>query len=377
MNKINVLLINTATGLGGGEIHTICQYKALLRKNYNTLLIVPKNSKLAEKLKEEKLDFYSYTHIKYLAKIYFQPMLNWLVYNACKKHSINIIHCSSFREVYCTKKAVKSFNIKVIATRHTLITFKKKYIKKFDGIICVNNQTEQTIKNISKNTNHPFLKTCTIPPFFNEKKFINFKLHQNKNAFFLKEFNTSLPNCPTICMVANFYKDLNQKNHSLLFKAIYKLRYEKNKKVNVLLCGEGPAKKTLQILVRNLKIESHVYFLGFTEKIREVLFYSDINILTGRQEGFGISMLEASLLKKPLIGPTNTGAENTVIHEETGLLFKNNNSDDLANQIEKLIDNPKLRQEYGENACRHIKNNFLSDKIFSKLEKFYRDTLNY
>jgi len=370
MTKKNILLINTTDNLCGAEICVIHQYKALLKNGYKATIIVPQKSKIAEKLKEENLQFYSYNKIK-IFNINIQPGLSNLVYNTCQKHNIDIIHCTRFHEIYYAKKASKKLNIKIIVTRHTHPPVKKKYLKMCNGIIGVNKQIEQQIKKkcIQQNIYSP--KITVIPPFFDDEKFSNFITTRNKNTFFLDEFNINLPSLPTLCMVANLYNDQSHKNHPFLFKAINKLTYEKDKPVNVLLCGEGPAKNYLQNLVKHLKIEKFVYFLGFTDKRIEVMFHSDINLLTSKQEAFGIVMMEAGLLKKPLIGPTNTGIENIVIHEKTGLLFENNNIDDLIQKIEKLIDNPDLQKKYGNNACEYIKNNLIADLSTEKLNNFY------
>ena len=165
------------------------------------------------------------------------------------------------------------------------------------------------------------------------------------------------------------------KNHQLMFKALHKLVYEKKKPINLLLCGQGYREKYLRTLAKNLKIEKYIYFLGFTYKRIEIMYHSDIKALTTKDEAFGIVLMEAALLKKPLIGTKGTGMENVIKHENTGLLFEKENVCDLVNQIEKMIDNPELQKKYGMNAYKHVKESLLSNSLMKKINIFYQQIL--
>lgn len=367
-----ILSLNTPAPFDGLVMHTFAHYKAHLKQGYESYIFIPKGSELEKKLIEERLSYYRFTQSK-IFKNHRQPGINNTIRTIVKKHNIKIIHCNRHKEIHMLKK-IKDLNVKIILTRHSPSAIRTKYLKAFKTMFCVDHNCINAIKTkcAKKNINIP--QMTQLPPFFNEKESLNFDPNKilSKKEFFKKEFNLELPNYPTIVMVANLS---GYKNHQLMFRAIHKLIHKENRPINLLLCGGGYKEKFLRDLAKKLNIEKYVYFLGFTYKRIEVMYHSDIKALTTRDEAFGIVLMEAALIKKPLLGPTKTGVVNTIIHEKTGLLFENGNVDDLVAKIEFLVDNPELRKEYGQNAYEHVKNNLLSNILMQKMEKFYKEII--
>ena len=363
-DKPNILIICTFSVFGGIEMHCLSLYRYMKKKGYNVQIIIPKNSVLEKKFSEEKLPFYSYKQSKFI-KPNRQPGLRKVISNIIKKHDINIVHCNRAKDTHLLKGV--SPNVKLILTRHAPSLIRNKYIKKFDAIAGVNKDFVNTIQKM-----FPKKTIIHLTPFFSGDESLNFIPNTNKQDFFKKEFGIELQNHPTIVQIAALS---NVKNHEVLFNALHILINKKKKPVNILLCGDGYNKEWLQKLALKLNIQNYIHFLGFTDKRIEVIFHSDIKTLTSKSESHSISLMEAALLKKPLIGPTNTGVVNTIKHEETGLLFENNNAKDLAKQIKKLLDSPELQKEYGQNAYNHVKNNFTSDILIKKLEILHTKVL--
>ena len=99
-----------------------------------------------------------------------------------------------------------------------------------------------------------------------------------------------------------------RKNHRMLITALHNfLRDEKHSNVHLLLMGEGVLKTRMQRLVKALKIDKNVHFLGYRKDIPELLEISDLYISTSKNEGLGINILEASLMNCPVIMTDNRG----------------------------------------------------------------------
>jgi glycosyltransferase involved in cell wall biosynthesis len=105
--------------------------------------------------------------------------------------------------------------------------------------------------------------------------------------------------------------------------------------------------------------------------IPELLLHSDIKVLPSKKDPHPISIMEASLLKKPVIGANKTGMIYEIKHQETGLLFENNNLQSLVEHIEELLENPQLCKIYGNNGYHFIKNKMAPKKTITHLETFY------
>ena len=373
---MNILILCTFKGFGGAETYTIAHYKSLLKKNFNVNLLVPKNSYLEMELKKRNLNFYVYKQIN-IFNFTFQPFLTRTIYKLVKKHNIKIVHVNGPKDIIYLKKLANKIDIKKIVTRHATAKIKTKYLKHFDGIVGVSKKISDDIEEQCLKNNLKTIKVSTIAPFFEEEKFLNFRTPAiSKFNFFKNNFNLNLNEYPLLCMIANFNGSLENKNHKLIFQAIYKLIYEKFLFVNLILCGTGPKEKILKNIVKTLNIEKYVHFLGHTTNIAEILFYCDVKVLTSNNEAFSIALEEAAIMKKPIIASSNTGMENIVLNGKTGLLFKKNNLDDLVNKIETILKNKNLQKQLGKNAYNHVKNNFISDILIEKLDKFYKEINN-
>ncbi len=363
-NKPNILLLCTFSVFGGIEMHVLGKYKALLKNGYSVSVIIPENSVLEKRFKTENLPFFSFKKSFFL-KAHRQPSLKKLIAKIILEKNINIIHCNRAKEILLINK--KKFpSVNVIMTRHATSLIKSWYANKFDAIISVNKEFVDLAKN-----NYAVSNIIEIPPFFTDYESLNFiPKTLDRNTFFKKEFGIELQNLPVVTQVAALS---NVKNHTILFKAAHKLIYEKNIYFNIFLCGDGYNKKYLQKLAKKLNIEKYIHFLGFTEKRIDVLYHSDISVLTSKNESRSISIMEAALLKKALIGPTKTGVTYTIKHNETGLLFKNNDEEDLAEKLESLLNSPKLQKKFGQSAYELVLQNFTSQKSLNKLEILYKN----
>lgn len=370
----SILILCIATAFGGAETHTLQLYQKLLQKKIPAKIFVTKNSPLESKIISLGLPYYS------------APLKNNFLGNPtvpdiekitkiCKKENIKIISCNEEKEAYVAKKIKRNHPIKIVFTRHVLNSLKKTTLQNTDTVVAVSTPIKKYLqKKIS--LNNIDTKIELIPPLYYPKKFEDFNKQKNKpssaKTFFEKNFNITLGNkkeTSILLTVANLYPT---KNHALLQKAVAKIIHEKNKPVELILAGEGPLKNKLLKLAKKLKISEHVHFLGFTNKIPEILYYSDIHILPSKKEGLGIALLEASVMQKPSIASTGTGMSDIIKNNITGLLFKNNDLTELVQKIDLLISNKNLGKKLGKAAHRFVKNNFSIEKNFEKYVKIYK-----
>jgi len=370
----NVLIICTEIGFGGREISTINLYKNLLKQEYQPIFLIAQNSDLEKELSRQKIPYYSCFTKKILGKtIYFGLAEN--IRKICKKHKVNIIHCNIGKETPFAKKATSNLpGTAVVLTQHDFKQMNPYTLKNLDGITITNQEMIGHINEANQNQKLNISKIEFMAPFFNPIPFLNFKMSEEKTSFLKKTFGIKAKNIPTIACIANICRG---KNQQLLLQALHKLVYEKKKPVQVIFAGNysGRPWQDCQDLIEKLNIKDYVHFTGFTHKVAEILSLSNMKVLPSKTEGCPIVLLEAALIKKPIIATSETGAMNIIKHERTGLLFENGNAQDLANQIERLLDNPDLAKELGKNAYEYVTKNFLPETTTEKLIEFYNELL--
>lgn len=141
------------------------------------------------------------------------------------------------------------------------------------------------------------------------------------------------------------------------------------KNIKYYIGGVGKEEENLQRLVKELKAEEYIFFLGdISNKNKyQLLQESDIFILPNHSagnsdfEGFGISFIEASLFGNVVIGGNHGGAVEAVLDKETGFLFdfdKKESIDKATTIITNCIEDRKLMDKIKMNGTNFVKANY-------------------
>ena len=158
-----------------------------------------------------------------------------------------------------------------------------------------------------------------------------------------------------------------------LAKAFNKLSLQ-NKNVFLLWVGfdEDNMLSDIDEIIQN---KSAYHFAGSTYTPEIYYQSSDVFCLPSYREGFGMSVIEASACKIPVICSDAYGLMDTIIDNKTGLRHKVKDIDGLYNQMKKLSQNSQLRDSLGERGHTYIHDNFSSEIITNEWIKFYNKLL--
>lgn len=122
-----------------------------------------------------------------------------------------------------------------------------------------------------------------------------------------------------------------------------------------VVVGDGAEMQSLQQMATAAGMAKKIHFVGSVQ--RDVVFSAlkgfDIAVVPSREEGFGLTALEAMACGVPLVGSRVDALTEVVNDGKTGLLFETENSDDLALMLTKLIVNPELRSKISVAGAEH------------------------
>lgn len=192
-------------------------------------------------------------------------------------------------------------------------------------------------------------------------------IHNGIDPKFGEEKPMSRNGYPIIGIVARLTK---QKGISYLIKAI-PIIAEKYKNVKVLIAGSGEEESTLRNLANRVGVLKRIEFLGYVKDVASIINCMDIFVLPSIWEGFPYVLLEAMLLKKPIVATNIFGVNEIIEHEKTGILVEPRNPDSMADAIIELLSNKKKAQSLGNVARRRVLNYFTLDKTISRIEQLY------
>jgi glycosyltransferase involved in cell wall biosynthesis len=124
------------------------------------------------------------------------------------------------------------------------------------------------------------------------------------------------------------------------------------------LLGEGPLLSQLQALAHELGIGGRVTWSPFVSQTQMPLEYAAAAVTVlpsrGHAEGLGLTLVEALLAGSAVVGTAVGGIPEVVIHERTGLLARDGDSIDLADQLQRVLGSPDLRARLARSGRDHV-----------------------
>ena len=386
--KPSIIITHISGNFGGIESHVFELYKLLVKHGYPvTALLIGRYEGFTQKLNAEGLSYYTIPNVFTFSR-YCRSLCYFLAEKSlqtiCTERNAKIIQANNYSDAIPASRVAQHLGIKAVFTHHepsasTNNAAKPKYsIKGLDAVICVSpvplNDYAIARNTLKQSTNI----TRFIPPLFRMNTCESFKpITANRIQYFKDNFGISLNNDPVVTMVANFYADPLHKNHGLLIDAINILIHQKKIPVQVMLAGGAATAGCkhrfldMQQRVHNYKLDKNIHFLGFVENAPEIMHHSNIVVLSSAREGLPLVLMEAGLLGRPVIGASDTGTAIIIDHEKTGLIFKNNDVNDLALQLERLIQDPVWAQQLGRNGREHVLQKFHPARSFEQYEEVY------
>ncbi|MDF9388211.1 glycosyltransferase family 4 protein [Vibrio sp. 1151_11] len=145
-----------------------------------------------------------------------------------------------------------------------------------------------------------------------------------------------------------------QKGFDLLLK-IWSNVEKTGSEWKLYIVGDGEDKSKLEDLIYRLRLKN-AEIKPFTKEVGKYYSSASIYTMTSRFEGFPMVLLEASSYGLPIISfDCDTGPDELIINQETGLLVQNNDLEEYSSQLIQLMNNESLRFEMERKTIREIK----------------------
>jgi glycosyltransferase involved in cell wall biosynthesis len=144
--------------------------------------------------------------------------------------------------------------------------------------------------------------------------------------------------------------------------------------IRFFLVGDGILLEHLKTQARKNGISENFVFAGFVDRRRipEMISIMDVVVHTSLREGLARVLPQALAIGKPCVSFDLDGAPEVVINDVTGYLVKAGDSYGLARAISRILENPELRRQMGENGRRRVDPAFRAETMVNEIAEVYQ-----
>lgn len=205
--------------------------------------------------------------------------------------------------------------------------FDYKSYSKIDKIIAVSKHTKSSVSQLREEYKN---KVQLILDIVDPKMIDKMSLEEDA-----EEFDKSLVNILTVgrLVTAKGYQKAIEVA-KLLRNAGYEFKW--------FSIGEGPERKKLQKLIEQYKLQDHFIFLGKRVNPYVYMRNCDIYVQTSIKEGFGLTVSEAKILKRPIVCTSFPTAKEIIQNEVDGLIVEQD-IENIYNGVKKYLDEKSFK----------------------------------
>lgn len=164
-----------------------------------------------------------------------------------------------------------------------------------------------------------------------------------------------------------------EKGIATLVEALQILRPHQH--FNCVIAGEGSQREVLQHAIDVAGLGGQVRLLGFRADVLSLMRACDIFVLASPAEPFGLVLLEAMALSKPVVACSSGGPTEIVSAGETGLLVPPSNAEALAAALRTLLGDRDLAVRYGKRGRDRYERMFTARRMGAEVLAVYRNAM--
>ena len=176
-----------------------------------------------------------------------------------------------------------------------------------------------------------------------------------------------------VTIVANLHNPV--KDHPTFLRAAARVQAQVPDAAFVI-AGEGVLMDSLRALAAQLGIERDVFFVGRCDNVANLLFASDIGVLSSTAEGFANAILEYMAAGLPVVATDVGGVREAIVEGETGYVVPAGDEQKMAERIIRLLNEPAHARAMGERGKSIVADKFSCDRHLENTLELYDELLS-
>jgi N-acetyl-alpha-D-glucosaminyl L-malate synthase BshA len=274
-----------------------------------------------------------------------------------EKHQLEILHVHyaipHAYAAYMAKQMLKEkgIDVKVVTTLHgtdiTLVGSHPTYKTAVEFSINNSDVVTTVSQSLKEDTLRLFNITNDIHVVHN---FIDIEKYAKESQKDCQRIALAQPEERVLTHISNFRPVKRTDDVIRIFEKV-----QQQMPAKLLMVGDGPEKRSAELLAKKLGIYDKVIFLGNSSEVAEILCYTDVFLLPSKTESFGLAALEAMAAETPVISTNTGGLPEVNVNGVTGFLSDIGDVDDMANNALKILKDDATLMSFKNNAKEHTK----------------------
>jgi glycosyltransferase involved in cell wall biosynthesis len=163
-----------------------------------------------------------------------------------------------------------------------------------------------------------------------------------------------------------------EKDHATLLEAFAIVSAQRSDVV-LAIVGDGPTLAEAKETARRLGIEGLVRFTGSRLDVPDILSAFDLFAMSSKEEGLGITLIEAMAAGLPVVATAAGGIPEIVQDGVTGFIVPPGDSQGLADALLRGLSDDARGREMGEAGRRRAVERFSLTRMIGDYEKVYAE----
>lgn len=177
------------------------------------------------------------------------------------------------------------------------------------------------------------------------------------------------PTTPTVGIVARL---VPIKAHEVFFEMAAEIAKTRSD-VAFIIVGDGERRQALEAEARDRGLGAQVHFLGWRADVARVYADLDVVVLTSRNEGSPVALIEAMAAARPIVATRVGGVAELV--GDAGLLTEVDDAHGLALAVRRLLDDPALAADLGQRGRQRVVPAYSRERLVADIDALYQRLL--
>jgi len=161
-----------------------------------------------------------------------------------------------------------------------------------------------------------------------------------------------------------------------LFLDTARLVADRHSEALFLVAGDGELRAALEAQARANGIADRVSFLGWRRDLDTLYAASDVFLLTSRNEGTPVALIESLAAAVPGVSTDVGGVRDVIDSDRVGLLAPFGDARALADHVQALLADRDRRRRMGEAGRQAVASRYGLDRLIGDVERLYRELLH-